>query len=74
MGILGAGEGRSYTVVGDTVNVASRAAGGGAGRRRRGRRGDPAPPARRPGARASGALTLRGKREPVDAYVLEALR
>jgi class 3 adenylate cyclase len=24
VGILGAGEGRSYTVVGDTVNVASR--------------------------------------------------
>ena len=29
-----------------------------------------------PGARVAslGALTLRGKREPVDAYVLEALR
>jgi adenylate cyclase len=29
-----------------------------------------------PGARVQslGALTLRGKREPVDAYVLEALR
>ena len=73
VGILGAGEGRSYTVVGDTVNVASRLqaaapVGGvavGAATLRH-----------LPGARVEslGALDLRGKRDPVDAYVLEGLR
>jgi adenylate cyclase len=73
VGVLGSGEGHSYTVVGDTVNVASRL--------------QAAAPA---GAVAVGAATLRelggaqvaslgplpmrGKREPVEAYLLEALR
>jgi adenylate cyclase len=73
VGVLGAREGRSYTVLGDTVNIASRlqaaappgtVAVGGATLRQLG------------GAQVAslGALTLRGKREPVEAYLLEALR
>ncbi len=73
VGVLGAREGRSYTVIGDTVNVASRlqsaapvgavAVGAATLRYLTGAR-----------VRSLGALPLRGKSEPVDAYVLEALR
>jgi adenylate cyclase len=72
VGIVGAHEGKSYTVIGDTVNVAARLQGAapvgavaiGAGTLRG-----------LPGAqvRALGPVALKGKSEPVDAYVLEAL-
>jgi adenylate cyclase len=73
VGILGAGEGRSYTVVGDTVNVASRLQ---AAAPVGGIAVAAATLRHLPGARVEslGALELRGKREPVDAYVLQALR
>jgi adenylate cyclase len=73
VGVLGAREGRSYSVVGDTVNVASRL-------QAAAEPGTVAVSAATlhglDGARVSGlgALSLRGKREPVEAYVLEALR
>jgi class 3 adenylate cyclase len=72
VGVVGAREGKSYTVIGDTVNVAARLQGAapvgavaiGPGTLRG-----------LPGARvrALGPVALKGKREPVEAYVLEAL-
>ena len=71
VGVVGAHEGKSYTVIGDTVNVAARLQGAapvgavaiGAGTLRG-----------LPGARVRGlgAVALKGKRQPVEAYVLEA--
>jgi class 3 adenylate cyclase len=72
VGVIGAGDGKSYTVIGDTVNVAARLQGAapvgavaiGAGTLRE-----------LPGARVRtlGRVELKGKREPVEAYVLEQL-
>jgi class 3 adenylate cyclase len=71
VGLLGAGAGRSYTVVGDTVNVASRlegvapvggiVVGEGTLRRLEGAR-----------VQALAPVAVKGKREPVAAYVLES--
>jgi adenylate cyclase len=70
VGVVGAREGKSYTVIGDTVNVAARLQGAapvgavaiGAATLRG-----------LPGARVRtiGPVTLKGKREPVEAYLLE---
>jgi adenylate cyclase len=72
VGVVGAHEGKSYTVIGDTVNVAARLQGAapvggvaiGAGTLRA-----------LPGARVRtlGPVALKGKRAPVEAYVLETL-
>jgi adenylate cyclase len=72
VGVVGAGVGKSYTVIGDTVNVAARLQGAApvgavaiGGRTLRG-----LPWAR---VRTLGPVRLKGKREPVEAYVLEGL-
>ena len=74
MGILGAGEGRSYTVIGDTVNVASRlqaaAPVGGVAVGAATLRHLPGARVREP--RRAGRCAASAS--PVDAYVLEALR
>jgi class 3 adenylate cyclase len=70
--VLGTGGGRTHTVIGDTVNTASRIEGrapaGGVAI-------GPGTAARLSGARVAplGRLDLKGKSEPVTAFLLEAL-
>jgi class 3 adenylate cyclase len=72
VGVVGAPGGRSYTVIGDTVNVAARlestAPVGGVAIGAATLRG-------LPGARVEslGAVSVKGKSDPVDAYLLTAL-
>jgi adenylate cyclase len=72
VGVLGAESGRSYTVIGDTVNLAHRiqrqAPEGGVALGPQTLRG-------LDGARVRplGPIEIRGKREPVDVFVLDAL-
>ena len=72
VGVVGAREGKSYTVIGDTVNVAARLQGAAPV-------GAVAIGSRTLGAlagarvRTLGRVALKGKREPVEAYVLEDL-
>jgi class 3 adenylate cyclase len=70
VGVLGADRGRSYTVIGDTVNVAARleslapvggvAISGGTARAL-----DDVP------LRSLGEVAVKGRAEPVEAYVVE---
>ena len=72
VGVLGAAGGRTNTVIGDAVNVAARLEAAAP----EGRVAIGAATLRRlPGARTEslGAVTVKGKSEPVDAYVLESL-
>ena len=72
VGVIGAGGGRSYTVIGDVVNTASRLE----SEAPTGEIVVGAPTLERLGdatVRRLGALRVKGKREPLEAYVLTAL-